>query len=97
MQVGGTELNAVRTAERLDRRRFSVSVVCIRDSGPLMARYRAAGIPVHTFPMTSFLGMPLYVRGEVFGNLYLTDKEDEGVPAAAIGPALGCWRAAMRA
>jgi glycosyltransferase involved in cell wall biosynthesis len=56
MQVGGTELNAVRTAERLDRRRFSVSVVCIRESGPLMARYKDAGIPVHTFPMTSLLG-----------------------------------------
>ena len=56
MQVGGTELNAVRTAERLDRRRFSISVVCIRDNGPLMARYKDAGIPVHTFPMTSFLG-----------------------------------------
>jgi glycosyltransferase involved in cell wall biosynthesis len=57
MQVGGTELNALRTAERLDRRRFSVSVVCIRESGPLMARYKSAGIPVHTFPMRSFLGL----------------------------------------
>ena len=57
MQVGGTELNAVRTAERLDRRRFSISVVCIRDNGPLMARYQAAGIPVHTFPMPSLLGV----------------------------------------
>lgn len=28
--------------------------------------------------MTSFLGVPLYVRGEVFGNLYLTDKLDRG-------------------
>lgn len=57
MQVGGTELNAVRTAERLDRRRFAVSVMCIRDSGPLLARYQAAGIPVHTFPMKSLLGL----------------------------------------
>ena len=57
MQVGGTELNAVRTAERLDRRRFAVSVMCIRDSGPLMARYAAAGIPIHTFPMKSLLGL----------------------------------------
>src|SRR5829696_8000463 len=57
MQVGGTELNAVRTAERLDRRRFSISVVCIRESGPLMARYREAGIPVHTFPMSTLLGV----------------------------------------
>lgn len=57
MQVGGTELNAVRTAERLNRRRFSISVVCIRDNGPLMARYQAAGIPVHSFPMSSLLGI----------------------------------------
>jgi glycosyltransferase involved in cell wall biosynthesis len=57
MQVGGTELNALRTAERLDQRRFSISVVCIRDSGPLLARYRDAGIPVHTFPMRSLLGL----------------------------------------
>ena len=28
--------------------------------------------------MTSFLGVPLYIRGEVFGNLYLTDKIDGG-------------------
>jgi glycosyltransferase involved in cell wall biosynthesis len=56
MQVGGTELNAVRTAERLDRRRFALSVVCFRENGPLMARYKDAGIPVHAFPMTSLLG-----------------------------------------
>lgn len=57
MQVGGTELNALRTAERLDRRRFSLSVMCIRDNGPLMARYKDAGIPVHTYPMSSLLGV----------------------------------------
>jgi glycosyltransferase involved in cell wall biosynthesis len=57
MQIGGTELNALRTAERLDRGKFSVSVVCIRDSGPLLARYKSAGIPVHSFPMKSLLGL----------------------------------------
>jgi glycosyltransferase involved in cell wall biosynthesis len=56
MKVGGTELNAVRTAERLDRSRFALSVVCIHADGPLLARYRDAGIPVHPFPMTSLLG-----------------------------------------
>jgi glycosyltransferase involved in cell wall biosynthesis len=56
MQLGGTELNAVRTAERLDRSRFSVSVVCLRDSGPLMQRYAQAGIPVHAFPLSSLWG-----------------------------------------
>ncbi|HEX7976998.1 MAG TPA: glycosyltransferase, partial [Gemmatimonadaceae bacterium] len=56
MKVGGTELNAVRTAERLDRSRFALSVVCIHTDGPLMARYQDAGIPVHPLPMTSLLG-----------------------------------------
>jgi signal transduction histidine kinase len=32
------------------------------------------GFPPHHPPMTSFLGVPIRVRGEVFGNLYLTDK-----------------------
>nr|WP_179646997.1 GAF domain-containing protein [Spinactinospora alkalitolerans] len=37
----------------------------------------------HGFPpghphMTSFLGVPVQVRDEVFGNLYLTDKNDGG-------------------
>jgi signal transduction histidine kinase len=37
------------------------------------------GFPPEHPPMTSFLGVPLYVRGEVFGNLYLTDKLNDGV------------------
>jgi signal transduction histidine kinase len=32
------------------------------------------GFPPHHPPMTSFLGVPILVRGEAFGNLYLTDK-----------------------
>jgi signal transduction histidine kinase len=35
------------------------------------------GFPPGHPPMKSFLGVPLYVRGEVFGNLYLTDKRDD--------------------
>lgn len=34
---------------------------------------RAAGFPAHHPRMDSFLGAPLRVRGEVFGNLYLTN------------------------
>ena len=33
------------------------------------------GFPPHHPPMRSFLGVPIRVRGEVFGNLYLTEKE----------------------
>ena len=32
------------------------------------------GFPPGHPPMTSFLGVPVHVKGEVFGNLYLTDK-----------------------
>jgi signal transduction histidine kinase len=32
------------------------------------------GYPPHHPPMNSFLGVPVRVRGEVYGNLYLTDK-----------------------
>lgn len=35
----------------------------------------AAGFPPGHPPMTSFLGVPVRVRGRVFGNLYLTDKQ----------------------
>ncbi|GAA4880757.1 GAF domain-containing sensor histidine kinase [Actinomycetospora straminea] len=34
----------------------------------------SVGFPPHHPPMGSFLGVPVRVRGEVFGNLYLTDK-----------------------
>jgi hypothetical protein len=42
MQVGGTELNAVRTAERLDRERFDLCVICLQEEGPLLARASAS-------------------------------------------------------
>ena len=48
------------------------------------------GFPPNHPPMTSFLGVPIKVRGEVYGNLYLTDKigwseftsDDEALVAA---------------
>ena len=36
------------------------------------------GFPPHHPPMTSFLGVPVHIRGTVFGNLYLTEKEGGG-------------------
>jgi glycosyltransferase involved in cell wall biosynthesis len=57
MGPGGTEFNAVRTAERLDRERFDVTVVTFRPDGMLAPRYAAAGIAVVSFPLTSFFGL----------------------------------------
>lgn len=36
---------------------------------------KSVGFPPNHPPMHSFLGVPLLVRDEVFGNLYLSDKE----------------------
>ena len=36
---------------------------------------RSYGFPPNHPPMTTFLGVPIVIRGEAFGNLYLTDKE----------------------
>ena len=36
---------------------------------------RAAGFPIGHPPMSSFLGVPIRSRDEVFGNLYLTERE----------------------
>ena len=34
----------------------------------------SVGFPEHHPPMTTFLGVPVRIRGTVFGNLYLTEK-----------------------
>ncbi|MEU5956004.1 GAF domain-containing protein [Streptomyces sp. NPDC047525] len=35
---------------------------------------RSCGFPAHHPPMRTFLGVPIRVQGEIFGNLYLTEK-----------------------
>ncbi len=43
---------------------------------PNIAQHPASfGFPPDHPPMTSFLGVPIRVRGDVFGNLYLTEKQ----------------------
>ncbi|HYJ28132.1 MAG TPA: GAF domain-containing protein, partial [Nocardioides sp.] len=44
----------------------------------LSAHPSSVGFPPHHPPMTSFLGMPVRIRGTVFGNLYLTEKAGPG-------------------
>lgn len=51
----------------------------IREPEPLrlddLTRHpQSAGFPPHHPPMHSFLGVPVRIRGTVFGNLYLTEK-----------------------
>jgi glycosyltransferase involved in cell wall biosynthesis len=63
MDVGGTELNAVRTAERLDRSRFELKIASLHPAGPLLERYRELGIPVINFPIKSLYGPSMLVQG----------------------------------
>jgi signal transduction histidine kinase len=56
----------------------------------------SSGFPDGHPPMRSFLGVPVRVRDEVFGNLYLTDKrgggeftEDDEAVLVALGAAAG--------
>ena len=60
----------------------------------LGAHSSSLGFPEQHPPMRTFLGVPVLVRGEVFGNLYMTEKrdgeftaEDEAVLTALAGAA----------
>ncbi|MFE5636369.1 GAF domain-containing protein [Streptomyces sp. NPDC056543] len=44
----------------------------------LSADPRSAGFPPGHPPMRTFLGVPIRVQGEIFGNLYLAEKNDGG-------------------
>lgn len=49
--VGGTELNAVRTLEAIDRHSFAVTVFHFHATGALRARYEALGVPLIRLPI----------------------------------------------
>jgi signal transduction histidine kinase len=55
----------------------------IQDARPLRLRDlrsdpRSTGFPPHHPPMRWFLGAPVSARGQVFGNIYLTEKQGAG-------------------
>jgi signal transduction histidine kinase len=56
--------------------------VLISDPRPLRLRDvsrhpRSFGFPAHHPPMRTFLGVPITVRGQAWGNLYLTEKQGD--------------------
>jgi two-component system, NarL family, sensor histidine kinase DevS len=56
--------------------------VLIRDPQPLRledvgAHPESYGFPPGHPPMTTFLGVPVLIRGEAYGNLYLTEKDGD--------------------
>jgi glycosyltransferase involved in cell wall biosynthesis len=76
MGIGGTELNAFRTAERLDPARFDVSVVCLQEHGPLLARYRERGIRVLALPLGRLHGIKAVRQGVRLARYLSTQRVD---------------------
>jgi signal transduction histidine kinase len=74
----GIEPEAHRAIGELPHGRGILGVL-IRDATPLRladlrADPRSAGFPPNHPPMTTFLGVPIMLRGVAYGNLYLTEK-----------------------
>ncbi|WP_227981365.1 GAF domain-containing sensor histidine kinase [Nocardia spumae] len=62
----------------------------------LAAHPSSVGFPPHHPPMRTFLGVPVHIRNETFGNLYLTEKaggqpftEDDELIVQALAAAAG--------
>lgn len=76
MGSGGTELNAIRVAERLDRERVDLRVVCIGSDGPTRARYEAAGCPVEFMPLASLYAPSTFATGRRFAKWLRAEQID---------------------
>lgn len=96
----GLDADTVETIGELPRGHGVLGVV-IDSPTPLrlrdLTRHSASvGFPPHHPPMRSFLGTPVLVRGEVFGNLYLCEKrsgeefsDDDEAAVVALAAAAG--------
>jgi signal transduction histidine kinase len=78
----GIDEHARQLIGDLPRGRGILGVIIEDPSGlrlpDLSAHPSSVGFPANHPPMTSFLGMPVRIRGTVFGNLYLTEKSGGG-------------------
>lgn len=75
----GLDEATVRRVGHLPDGRKGLLGALIRDPEPvrltdLTRDPRSCGFPEHHPPMRGFLGVPIRVQGEIFGNLYVTDK-----------------------
>ncbi len=78
----GIDQSTRRAIGELPRGRGVLGVL-IEDPRPLrlvdVGRHpQSYGFPAGHPPMRTFLGVPILIRGEAWGNLYLTEKEDGG-------------------
>jgi glycosyltransferase involved in cell wall biosynthesis len=74
LDVGGTELNAVRTVERLDPARYDLTLVCQRGSGALRARFEAAGVRVLELPYPGLLSVGALRQGRALVKFLVSNR-----------------------
>ncbi|MGW6152268.1 sensor histidine kinase [Streptomyces sp. NPDC055144] len=75
----GVDVETAELIGRLPDGHHGLLGALIHDPGPvrlanLADDSRSCGFPVHHPPMRTFLGVPIRVQEEIFGNLYLTEK-----------------------
>jgi glycosyltransferase involved in cell wall biosynthesis len=71
--VGGTELNAVRTAEALDRRKYPLTVFHLSENGPLKARYQALGVDMVHLRISNLYSLGTASQGNQLAG-YLNER-----------------------
>jgi glycosyltransferase involved in cell wall biosynthesis len=74
--IGGTELNAVRTAEALHPARVRLTVALLGADGELRDRYERLGIAIHRFPIGTLRGRRTLAEGRRFIGLLRSQQID---------------------
>lgn len=73
MNIGGTEMNAVRTARRLLEGGIDLSVFSLSDHGPLLQRYADLGVRVDIIPLTRLYGRGTLAAGRRLATIIQRD------------------------
>ena len=64
---GGCERDATKIAVGLDRSRFEPHVAVFHSGGPRTAQLEAAGVPILSLPLRSFVNSSVMVAGRMMG------------------------------
>ena len=74
--IGGTELNAVRTAEALDPVRIDLRIFHLQTRGPLRSRYERLGLCMTHVPIANLYSPRTAVQGVRLANLLRRENVD---------------------
>jgi glycosyltransferase involved in cell wall biosynthesis len=62
-EIGGTELNAIRTAESIDQSVFDLRIFHLQADGPLRSRYEQLNLPLTHIPISGFRNLQTQLAG----------------------------------